>query len=168
MPSFVIKNYCEMFWIPQNCKGTITNSVPLLFPSSAASTYLVWTFISPFPHHRLQTPNNSLNMPDENAPPPVEPTEEGHNKEAQVSKSPRSLSGWDGKLRITSRTPNNQRAVLENPEALSDPEYSDEDHVNPGEQIEADEGVFHRTKSCCVLKLENQIFSTIIPPIPTA
>ena len=46
-----------------------------------------------------------------------------------------SKSGWDGKLRV------NKRAVLANPEALSDPEYSDEDAPAP-EQIDADEGVY--------------------------
>ena len=47
--------------------------------------------------------------------------------------TPKSKSGWDGKLRV------NKQAVLANPEALSDPEYSDED-APPAEQIDADEG----------------------------
>lgn len=42
-------------------------------------------------------------------------------------------SGWDGKLRMPPRN-----AVLTNPEALSDPEYSDPE-APPVEQIEADE-----------------------------
>jgi len=42
-------------------------------------------------------------------------------------------SGWDGKLRV------NKQATLANPEALSDPDYSDED-APPVEQIDADEG----------------------------
>lgn len=42
--------------------------------------------------------------------------------------------GWDGKLRVPGR------ASLANPEALSDSDYSDEDHVVPGEAISADEG----------------------------
>lgn len=42
--------------------------------------------------------------------------------------------GWDGKLRVSGR------ASLANPEALSDPEYSDEDNVLPGGEIQADEG----------------------------
>ncbi|EOD46931.1 putative protein phosphatase pp1 regulatory subunit protein [Neofusicoccum parvum UCRNP2] len=46
--------------------------------------------------------------------------------------SPRSKSGWDGKLRV------DRKPVIVNPEALSDPEYSDED-APPVEQIEADE-----------------------------
>lgn len=47
--------------------------------------------------------------------------------------TPHSRSGWDGKLRVS------KQAVLANPEALSDPEYSDED-APPPEQIDADEG----------------------------
>ncbi|EKG10900.1 hypothetical protein MPH_11902 [Macrophomina phaseolina MS6] len=46
--------------------------------------------------------------------------------------SPRSKSGWDGKLRVE------RRPVIANPGALSDPEYSDED-APPVEEIEADE-----------------------------
>ena len=42
--------------------------------------------------------------------------------------------GWDGKLRVE------KQVILSNPEALSDPEYSDSDDVLPGEKIEADEG----------------------------
>lgn len=42
-------------------------------------------------------------------------------------------NGWDGKLRV------GPRAVITNPEALSDPEYSDDD-APPVEQISADEG----------------------------
>ena len=44
-----------------------------------------------------------------------------------------SSSGWDGKLRMTPRS-----ATLANPEALSDPEYSDPE-APPVDQIEADE-----------------------------
>ena len=44
-------------------------------------------------------------------------------------------SGWDGKLRLDK----NKKAVLANPEALSDPDYSDED-APPVDQIQADEG----------------------------
>lgn len=46
--------------------------------------------------------------------------------------SPRSKSGWDGKLRVE------RKPVIANPGALSDPEYSDED-APPVEEIEADE-----------------------------
>ncbi|TKA68903.1 hypothetical protein B0A49_03997 [Cryomyces minteri] len=55
-------------------------------------------------------------------------------KDDSKSDSPRSSSGWDGKLRV------DKKATLANPEALSDPEYSDED-APPVDQIEADEGV---------------------------
>lgn len=48
------------------------------------------------------------------------------------SSTPTSKSGWDGKLRV------NKTATLANPEALSDPEYSDED-APPPDEIEADE-----------------------------
>lgn len=63
-------------------------------------------------------------------------TEEGKtpNGNSPTSNTPKSKSGWDGKLRV------NKQAVLANPEALSDPEYSDED-APPPEQIEADEGM---------------------------
>jgi len=46
----------------------------------------------------------------------------------------RNDKGWDGKLRV-------RRASLTNPEALSDPEYSDDENVLPGEVIDADEGI---------------------------
>lgn len=46
--------------------------------------------------------------------------------------TPTSRSGWDGKLRV------NKTATLQNPEALSDPDYSDDD-APPVDQIDADE-----------------------------
>ncbi len=52
--------------------------------------------------------------------------------------TPQSRSGWDGKLRV------NKQATLANPEALSDPDYSDED-APPVDQIEADEGTWSDT-----------------------
>lgn len=48
---------------------------------------------------------------------------------------PRSKSGWDGKLRVDK---SDKKAVLANPEALSDPDYSDED-APPVDEIQADE-----------------------------
>jgi len=62
---------------------------------------------------------------------------EGHD----TPKTPRSSSGWDGKLRIE------KKLELVNPEAISDAEYSDEEHVVPGEVIDADEGMPHRYSS---------------------
>ena len=53
---------------------------------------------------------------------------------AHGSSPPTDSKGWDGKLRVE------RRPVLVNPEALSDPEYSDED-APPPEEIDADEGV---------------------------
>lgn len=47
---------------------------------------------------------------------------------------PRDSKGWDGKLRV------DKKATITNPEALSDPDYSDED-APPRAQIEADEGL---------------------------
>ena len=49
------------------------------------------------------------------------------------SSGPRDSKGWDGKLRIE------KRAVITDPDALSDPEVSDEG-APPVEQIAADEG----------------------------
>lgn len=52
-----------------------------------------------------------------------------------ASAKPNSLqskSGWDGKLRV------NKQATLANPEALGDPDYSDDD-APPVDQIEADD-----------------------------
>ena len=46
---------------------------------------------------------------------------------------PTNSRGWDGKLRVE------RRAILTNPEALSDPDYSDED-APAVEEIAADEG----------------------------
>ena len=71
------------------------------------------------PSEREQTPPHiSINGDDV----------EGHD----TPKSARSSSGWDGKLRIE------KKLELANPEALSDPEYSEEENVVPGEVIDAD------------------------------
>ncbi|KAF7934456.1 hypothetical protein BELL_0091g00050 [Botrytis elliptica] len=59
----------------------------------------------------------------------------GHD--AQESTPPRSSSGWDGKLRVEKEK--GKKLELANPEAISDPEYSDEENVMPGEVINADE-----------------------------
>lgn len=54
--------------------------------------------------------------------------------------------GWDGKLRIA------KSAILTNPEAISDPEYSDDDNIMPGEEIAADEGELSSTAAVVVLR----------------
>lgn len=55
--------------------------------------------------------------------------------ESQPSPGLRDSKGWDGKLRV------DRNALLQNPEAISDPEYSDDEHVLRGEEISADEGM---------------------------
>ncbi|KAG5953222.1 hypothetical protein E4U13_006794 [Claviceps humidiphila] len=45
----------------------------------------------------------------------------------------KNSKGWDGKLRVP------KSALLSNPEALSDPDYSDDENVLPGDEISADE-----------------------------
>jgi protein phosphatase 1 regulatory subunit 7 len=69
--------------------------------------------------------------------PPHISIESAEGEDHDTPKTPKSLSGWDGKLRIE------KKLELANPEALSDPEYSDDENVAPGETIEADEGTLH-------------------------
>ena len=66
---------------------------------------------------------------------------EGHEGSDSITASPRSRSssGWDGKLRVDKL---DKKLELVNPEAISDPEYSDDENVLPGETIAADEGTF--------------------------
>ncbi|KAK0279408.1 protein phosphatase regulatory subunit Sds22 [Friedmanniomyces endolithicus] len=66
------------------------------------------------------------------------------NGGSSKSSTPQSKSGWDGKLRV------NKQATLANPEALSDPDYSDDD-APPVDQIEADEGTLAERTPCRVL-----------------
>ena len=63
--------------------------------------------------------------------PPVQGAANGENTK---DSKPHDSEGWDGKLRV------GRQAVITNPEALSDPDYSDE-NAPPAEEIEADEGV---------------------------
>lgn len=55
-------------------------------------------------------------------------------EEGETSPIMRNSKGWDGKLRIP------KGALISNPEALSDPEYSDDENVLEGAEIAADEG----------------------------
>ena len=64
------------------------------------------------------------------------------NGTSEKHSTPHSKSGWDGKLRV------NKQATLANPEALSDPDYSDED-APPVDQIAADEGKWKHTHTYC-------------------
>lgn len=63
-------------------------------------------------------------------------SKDNKNGENRTEPSPvlTNSKGWDGKLRIPGRV------SLANPEALSDPEYSDDEHVVQGEEIQPDEG----------------------------
>jgi protein phosphatase 1 regulatory subunit 7 len=54
--------------------------------------------------------------------------------EGDTSPVLRNSKGWDGKLRVP------KTALVANPEALSDPEYSDDENVLDGGEIAADEG----------------------------
>lgn len=57
-----------------------------------------------------------------------------HHPGGEPSPGLRNDKGWDGKLRVN-------RPSLANPEALSDPEYSDDENVLAGEVIDADENL---------------------------
>jgi protein phosphatase 1 regulatory subunit 7 len=79
----------------------------------------------------------------EKTPPPQHISINGDDVEGHdTPKSARSSSGWDGKLRVE------KKLELANPEALSDPEYSDEENVMPGEAIDADEGLLSLASLC--------------------
>lgn len=62
----------------------------------------------------------------------------------------RDRNGWDGKLRVGDDANSDRRAVLANPEALEDPDYSDED-APPVEEINADEGTSSPLRSVWTL-----------------
>lgn len=76
-----------------------------------------------------RSPGHHIELVDDNPSP---------RHEGEASPSLRNSKGWDGKLRVP------KNAVLANPEALSDPEYSDNENVIPGEEVDADEG----SKTC--------------------
>lgn len=59
--------------------------------------------------------------------------------DGEPSPSLKDSKGWDGKLRIP------KSALMTNPEALSDPEYSDDSNVLHGEEIRADESMRSQT-----------------------
>ncbi|EGZ77258.1 protein phosphatases PP1 regulatory subunit sds22 [Neurospora tetrasperma FGSC 2509] len=68
----------------------------------------------------------------------------------------RDSKGWDGKLRVP------KSAVLANPEALSDPEYSDDDNIVPGEEVAADEGKqFDENESVSISALRLERFKQV-------
>ncbi|KAK7962622.1 adenylate cyclase [Apiospora aurea] len=59
--------------------------------------------------------------------------DDAHHGNGAPSPGLTDSKGWDGKLRV------DRTAQLQNPEAISDPEYSDDENVLPGESISADE-----------------------------
>ncbi|KAI8961972.1 protein phosphatases PP1 regulatory subunit sds22 [Daldinia sp. FL1419] len=63
----------------------------------------------------------------------VEDETRSERGDGQPSPGLRDSKGWDGKLRV------DRNALFKNPEALSDPEYSDDENVLPGQEISADE-----------------------------
>ncbi|KAK0731274.1 hypothetical protein B0H67DRAFT_639686 [Lasiosphaeris hirsuta] len=71
-----------------------------------------------------RSPGHHIELVDDNPSP---------RHDGESSPGLRNSKGWDGKLRVP------KSAVLANPEALSDPEYSDEYNVVPGEEVAADE-----------------------------
>lgn len=64
--------------------------------------------------------------------PQQDQTSTDHDATANGPTGPTARNGWDGKLRV------NKQATLVNPEALEDPDYSDED-APPPDEIAADE-----------------------------
>ena len=72
-----------------------------------------------------RSPGHHIELVDDNPSP---------RRDGESSPGLKNSKGWDGKLRVS------KSAVLTNPESLSDPEYSDDDNVVPGEELAADEG----------------------------
>lgn len=72
----------------------------------------------------------------------VPPGHDDPGADQQASPGMKNSKGWDGKLRVP------KTALLSNPEAISDSDYSDDDNVLVGEEIAADEGWFayHSTR----------------------
>lgn len=80
-----------------------------------------------------RSPGHHIELVDDNPSP---------RHDGETSPGLKNSKGWDGKLRVT------KTATLANPEALSDPEYSDDDNVVIGEEVPADEGKFLPPKLC--------------------
>ncbi|KAK3329318.1 hypothetical protein B0H66DRAFT_610120 [Apodospora peruviana] len=74
-----------------------------------------------------RSPGHHIELVDDNPSP---------RHDGETSPGLRNSKGWDGKLRVP------KSAVLTNPEALSDPEYSDDENILPGDELAADEGKF--------------------------
>ncbi|KAK3984835.1 protein phosphatase [Cladorrhinum sp. PSN332] len=72
-----------------------------------------------------RSPGHHIELVDDNPSP---------KHDGETSPGLRNSKGWDGKLRVAPKS-----AILANPEALSDPEYSDDENVVRGEEVAADE-----------------------------
>jgi protein phosphatase 1 regulatory subunit 7 len=72
---------------------------------------------------------------------PTPQSNEQHPADETTETAMKDSSGWDGKLRV------DRHAVLTNPEAVEDPDHTD-DEAPPVEEIDADEGVL----SCSLRK----------------
>jgi protein phosphatase 1 regulatory subunit 7 len=94
-----------------------------------------------------RSPGHHIELVDDNP----SPRHDGEN-----SPGLKNSKGWDGKLRVPPKS-----AVLANPEALSDPEYSDDENVHEGEEVAADEG---KRTSTCYLCRRNLTHQTLHRP----
>ncbi len=75
----------------------------------------------------------------------IQDDREAPREDGEASPGMRNSKGWDGKLRVP------KSALMTNPEALSDPEYSDDSNVLQGEEISADEGSWPYAPPTCPL-----------------
>jgi hypothetical protein len=87
---------------------------------------VAFAIMPPSTEHGGQSPEHHIELVDGHPPQKVE---------GETSPGLRSSKGWDGKLRVQPK-----KAVLSNPEAISDAEYSDDENVAPGEEVPPDEG----------------------------
>ncbi|GJN70541.1 hypothetical protein Purlil1_12208 [Purpureocillium lilacinum] len=71
----------------------------------------------------------------------IQDDREAPREDGEASPGMRNSKGWDGKLRVP------KSALMTNPEALSDPEYSDDSNVLQGEEISADEDLLESEAS---------------------
>ncbi|KAI0405766.1 hypothetical protein F4802DRAFT_560626 [Xylaria palmicola] len=129
----------------------LTHSLPIVSTPRTTVTGHSYTYSHPLfagVYRTAVTPTDTYVMPGavdtpngDGSPPHVEVTvDDNHQRhpdraDNQTSHTLTDSRGWDGKLRI------DRSALIQNPEALSDPEYSDDENVLPGEEIKADEDI---------------------------
>ena len=115
--------------MPGQVEGQPDKETSVAAAATAATAATATTAEAPSQHH--------IELVDsENPSERVAPERDG---DSHPSPGLRDSKGWDGKLRV------DRNALLQNPEAISDPEYSDDEHVVRGEEISADEGTHART-----------------------